>query len=66
MATKQHTCEICGKPVTKGYVFDGMEIFCTKKCAVKFFNNDRGCVNILLDETTRLEWKANLDEEDND
>ena len=33
---------------------------CSKECAVKFFNMDEGCVNILIDEGDRLVWHDKL------
>ena len=53
-------CAICGKNVTQGYVFDNSECFCSKECATKFFDNDEGCVDILIDEGTRLIWQEEL------
>ena len=58
-------CSICGKKVTEGYLFDGTDCFCSKECAVKFFNNDEGCVNILIDEADRLVWHDNFDGTEN-
>lgn len=51
-----HTCAQCGKELDgKGLVFDGIDIFCDCECAAKFFDNDEGCVEILIDDG-RLEW----------
>ena len=58
-ATK--TCAVCGKEVTEGYLFDGKECFCSKECAAKFFDNDEGCVEILIDEGNRLVWHECFD-----
>lgn len=52
-------CAECGKPIAKGYVWDGKDVFCTKKCLTTVFNGDRGCVNILIDEG-RIEWVDDL------
>ena len=50
-------CAHCGKELNgHGLVFDDIDIFCNEKCAKKFFDNDLGCVNILID-AGRLEWK---------
>ena len=49
-------CTICGKEITEGYVFDGTDCFCSKECAITFFDNDEGCVEILIDEGERLKW----------
>jgi len=53
-------CSICGKEITEGYVFDGTDCFCSKECAAKFFDNDSGCVEILIDEGERLVWHDTL------
>ena len=53
-------CSICGKQITEGYVFDGTDCFCSKECATNFFDNDEGCVDILLDEGERLIWMDSL------
>lgn len=53
-------CAHCGKVIRKGdyYIqFDGTDCFCDKECAAAFFNNDPGCVDIMLDEGKRLVWK---------
>lgn len=52
----KRTCAVCGKEVTEGYLFDGKECLCSKECAAKFFDNDEGCVEILIDEGNRLVW----------
>jgi hypothetical protein len=44
------TCANCGKEITQGYVWDGTDAFCTKKCASDVFDGDMGCVEILIDE----------------
>ena len=49
-------CTVCGKQITEGYVFDGTDCFCSKECATKFFDNDEGCVDILIDDGDRLVW----------
>lgn len=50
-------CAQCGKKVNgKGLIFDGIDIFCDYECAVKFFDNDEGCVDILID-AGRLVWE---------
>ena len=49
-------CAICGKVITSGYLFDGTTALCDKECATKFFDNDEGCVDILIDENKRLLW----------
>lgn len=59
MSTKRK-CAICGKEITAGYVFDGQECFCSEECATKFFDNDKGCVEILLDEGERLIWQGEI------
>ena len=53
-------CSVCGKDMTEGYVFDGTDCFCSYDCAANFFNGDRGCVEILLDEGERLYWMDSL------
>jgi len=53
-------CSVCGKEITEGYVFDGTDCFCSKECAAKFFDNDSGCVEILIDEGERLVWHDTL------
>lgn len=53
-------CTICDKEITEGYVFDGTDCFCSKECAVEFFNGDNGCVEILIDEGERLIWMDSL------
>lgn len=54
MATSKK-CSCCGREITKGYVWDGTDTFCTKKCAAKALGNDIGCVGILIDDG-RIEW----------
>ena len=54
METKR--CAICNKPITKGYVWDELDVFCTKRCAAITFGGDMGSVNILMDDG-RIEWK---------
>lgn len=49
-------CSVCGKQITEGYVFDGIDCFCSKECAANFFDDDEGCVEILIDEGDRLIW----------
>ncbi len=49
-------CEVCGKHVASGFLFDGTDCFCSKECATKFFDNDEGCVDILIDDGDRLVW----------
>lgn len=53
-------CSVCGKQITEGYIFDGTDCFCSKECATSFFDNDEGCVEILIDEGDRLVWKDAL------
>ena len=53
-------CSVCGKDITEGYVFDGTDCFCSYDCTADFFNGDRGCVEILLDEGERLYWMDSL------
>ena len=53
-------CCICGKEITSGYVFDGTDCFCSKECAVEGFDNDEGCVEILIDDGERLVWMDSL------
>jgi hypothetical protein len=53
-------CSVCGKQITEGYVFDGTDCFCSKECATNFFDNDEGCVDILIDEGERLIWMDSL------
>lgn len=55
------TCAVCGKEVTEGYLFDGKECLCSKECATQFFDNDEGCVEILIDEGNRLVWHECFD-----
>lgn len=43
-------CSVCGKESEHGYVWDGTDFFCSKKCAAKALDNDMGCVNILIDD----------------
>ena len=59
MSTKRKCC-ICGKEITSGYVFDYTDCFCSKECAVEGFDNDEGCVDILIDEGERLIWMDSL------
>jgi len=49
-------CAVCGKETTSGFLFDGTDCFCSKECATKFFDNDEGCVDILIDDGDRLVW----------
>ena len=50
-------CTQCGKEINGEHlVFDGTDCFCDEKCAAKFFDNDAGCVTILIDDG-RLEWQ---------
>lgn len=53
-------CAICGKETESGFLFDGTTLFCSKECATKFFDNDDGCVEILIDEGDRLVWHGNF------
>lgn len=53
-------CSVCGKDMIEGYVFDGTDCFCSYDCTADFFNGDRGCVEILLDEGERLMWMDSL------
>lgn len=53
-------CSVCGKQMIEGYVFDGTDCFCSKECSTSFFDNDEGCVDILLDEGERLIWMDSL------
>ena len=53
-------CTVCDKTITSGYVFDGTDCFCSKECATSFFDDDEGCVEILLDEGERLIWNDSL------
>ncbi len=48
-------CAICCRPVTSGFLFDGKTCLCERHCAAKFFDNDEGCVDILID-SGRLVW----------
>lgn len=48
-------CSVCGMEITKGYVWDGTDTFCSEECAAKVFDNDLGCVEILIDDG-RIEW----------
>lgn len=52
----KRTCAVCGKDVTQGYLFDGTTCLCSKECATHFFDNDEGCVDILIDDGNRLQW----------
>ena len=58
--TTTRKCSICGKQITEGYVFDGTVCFCSYDCAAEFFNGDKGCVEILLDDGERLVWMDSL------
>lgn len=50
-------CAHCGKELNgHGLVFDDIDIFCDEECAAKFFDNDKGCVEILIDDG-RLVWE---------
>ena len=53
---KIRRCAFCGKLITSGYLFDGTTAFCDKECATSFFDNDEGCVDILIDDGDRLVW----------
>ena len=55
-------CDLCGKPVKRGYVWDGIHVFCTKKCVAKALDGDLGCVNILLDDGERLVYYDDISE----
>lgn len=61
MATTRK-CAICGKEITSGFLFDGVTAFCNEECATKFFNNDAGCVEILIDDGNRLQWRDKFEE----
>lgn len=51
-------CAQCGKEIHGEHiVFDETDCFCDIDCATKFFDNDKGCVEILLDEGERLVWE---------
>lgn len=51
-------CKQCGKVISDKYIdFDGIDHFCSHECATAFFDNDSGCVDILLEEGKRLTWK---------
>lgn len=55
MANKQIVCAQCGHGIYGEHiVFDGTTHFCDEECAAAFFDNDKGCVDILLDEGERL------------
>jgi len=55
MATK--VCSQCGKKIHGEHIeFDGTDCFCNEDCATKFFDNDKGCVEILLEDGERLTW----------
>lgn len=49
-------CAVCKRPVYSGFLFDEKTCLCDKHCATKFFDNDAGCVEILIDEGERLIW----------
>ena len=51
-------CAVCGKEVSEGYLFDEDPLccFCSDEYAAKFFNDDMGCVEILVDSGERLIW----------
>lgn len=53
-------CSVCGKEITEGYVFDGTVCFCSKECATSFFDNDEGCVDIIIYDGNRLVWMDSL------
>lgn len=53
-------CDLCGKPIKRGYVWDNIHVFCTKKCASVALDNDMGCVNILIDDGA-IVWQDNLE-----
>lgn len=56
VAKHKKYCAVCGREIASGYVFDGKTWLCPDECVTKFFDNDEGCVEILLDEG-RLEWR---------
>ena len=60
--TTTRKCSVCGKQITKGYVFDNTDCLCSKECATKFFGNDEGCVEILIDDADRLVWHDELED----
>lgn len=60
--TTTRKCSVCGKQITEGYVFDGTDCFCSKECATNFFDNDEGCVEILIDDADRLVWHDKLED----
>lgn len=49
-------CAQCGKEIRKGYVWDRIDTFCSKKCAAKAIDSDRGCVDILINDG-RIVWQ---------
>ena len=49
-------CAVCGKEVEQGYLFDETTCLCSDECATHFFDNDEGCVEILIDDGKRLIW----------
>lgn len=53
-------CSVCGKNMIEGYVFDGTTCFCSKECATIYYDDDPGCVDILIDEGNRLVWMNEL------
>jgi len=54
--SRTRRCAVCGKPTPSGYMFDERTCLCSGECATKFFDNDKGCVEILVDEGKRLIW----------
>lgn len=51
-------CKQCGRVIRDEFIeFDGVVRFCGRECATAFFDNDSGCVDILLEEGKRLTWK---------
>lgn len=57
-------CCICGKKVNSGFLFDDSTCFCSEECAARFFNNDRGCVEILIEEGKRIVWHDSFPQRD--
>ena len=54
--TNNRTCAVCGKVITSGYVWDGTDAFCSDECVAKVFDDDEGCVDILIGDG-RMVWK---------
>lgn len=54
-------CSCCGALAVSGYVWDGIDFFCSKECLAQVFDGDDGCVDILIDEGERIKTVESLD-----